>query len=290
MKSLFKFLSYWPLWALQGLGALVGWALWLTRSKRRHVAIRNVSACFPELTQSQVHTRARRAVIAEMQTIAEMPLVWLGSDRRVRKLWADTVGMEHLDAAMARGRGVIMLTMHYGSFEGAAIPFSEQHTITGVAKPQKGALEDLATQGRTRFKGRLVPAIGGQVRRQMIEQLSQGELVYFLPDQDPPPGRGIYVPFFGVQAHTPTLAAKIIREYDAPIVFMFGERLSGSRGFRLHVQPPLDDAIYSHELETAVTALNANIEACVRQFPDQYWWGYRRFRRRPLGEPPFYDD
>lgn len=289
MKLLFKFLSYWPLWALQALGAFVGWMMWVTNSTRRKVAVRNVSACFPELTREQVAKRAKRAVIAEMQTLTEMPLVWLGSDRRVRKLWAGTEGMEHLEAAMAQGKGVIMLTMHYGSFEGAAIPFSEHHTITGVYKPQKGALEDLSVQGRTRFKGRLVPAIGGQVRKLMIEQLQQGELVYFLPDQDPPGGRGVYAPFFGIQAHTPKLAARIVQEHAAPIVFMFGERLAGAKGFRLHIQPPLDDAIYSHDIDTAVTALNANVEACVRQFPDQYWWGYRRFRRRPPGEPDFYD-
>ena len=290
MKLLFKFLSYWPLGALQSLGALVGWMMWLAGSKRRRVAVRNVSACFPELTPAQVRRRARRALIAEMQTLTEMPLIWLGSTPRVRKLWVDTVGMQHLDAAIAQGRGVIMLTMHYGSFEGTAIPYSEHQAITGVYKPQKGALEDLSVAGRTRFKGRLVPAIGGQVRQQMIEQLRQGELVYFLPDQDPPEGRGVFAPFFGVQAHTPSLAAKLIREYDAPIVFMFGERLALGRGFRMHVQPPIDDAIYSHDIDTAVTALNANVEACVQQFPDQYWWGYRRFRRRPPGEPPFYTD
>lgn len=288
MIALFKLLSWWPLRALQWLGALVGWGIWLTRGSRRQVALRNVAACFPELTPAQVKTRARRAVISEMQTLTEMPMVWLGSARRVRKLWVDTVGMEHLEAAMARGQGVIMLTMHYGSFEGAAIPFSEHHVITGVYKPQKGALEYLSVTGRTRFKGQLVPAIGGKVRQQMIEQLRKGELVYFLPDQDPPQGRGVFAPFFGVQAHTPTLAAKIVREYDAPIVFMFGERLPRGRGFRMHVRPPIDDAIYSPDLDTAVTALNKNIEACVRLFPDQYWWGYRRFRRRPEGEPPFY--
>lgn len=290
MKLLFKLLSFWPLWALQALGAFAGWLLWVTGSKRRRVALRNVEACFPELTAEQVQQRARRAVTAEMQTLTEMPLVWLGSTPRVRKLWADSVGMEHLEAAMAKGHGVIMLTMHYGSFEGAAIPFSEHHTITGVYKPQKGALEDLAVRGRTRFKGRLVPAIGGKVRQLMVEQLNHGELVYFLPDQDPPEGRGAFAPFFGVQAHTPTLAAKIVRESDAPIVFMYGERLAGGKGFRMHIRPPIDDAIYSHDIDTAVTALNANVEACVRQFPDQYWWGYRRFRRRPKGEPPFYTD
>lgn len=290
MKLLFKFLSYWPLWALQGLGAAIGWMMWLSHSKRRRVAVRNVSACFPELDDAAVRLRARRALVAEMQTMAELPLIWLGSARRVRALWTGSRGYELLEQVVNEGKGCILLTMHHGSFEGVAIPFSEHHVITGVYKPQKGALEDLSSQGRTRFKGRLVPAIGGQVRQQMLKCLDKGELIYFLPDQDPPGGRGVYAPFFGIQAHTPTLVARLVQETDAPILFIFGERLPRGAGYTLHVRKPRSDDIYSHDVLTSVTAMNADIEAFVRDFPDQYWWGYQRFRRRPPGEPQFYDD
>ena len=290
MKLLFKCLSFWPLWALQALGATIAWLLWFSHSKRRAVAMRNVAACFPDLDDAAVRQRARRALVAEMQTMAELPLIWLGSERRVRALWKDSTGYELLEAVIAQGKGCMMLTMHHGSFEGVAVPFSEHHVITGVYKPQKGALEELSSQGRTRHKGQLVPAIGGSVRKQMLECLAAGELVYMLPDQDPPEGRGIFAPFFGIPAHTPTLVPRLVQESDAPILFMYGERLPRGRGFVFHIRKPVSEDIYSHDLLTSATAMNASIEACVRECPDQYWWGYRRFRRRLPGEPLFYAD
>ena len=130
-------------------------------------------------------------------------------------------------------------------------------------------------------------AAEGGVGRKLIEVLGRGETIYFMPDQDPPPGRGVFAPFFGVDAHTPTLVAKLVQKTGTPVVFFYGERLRWGRGFIAHwfAAPP---EIYSDDLQTSVAAMNAGLERCARDAIEQYWWGYKSFRRRPEGLPRLY--
>lgn len=287
IRFLFTLCSRLSLRSLQRIGDVLGWLLWVGRTSRRRVALRNLERCFPEWSDEQRQAAAREALKHEMKTLTELPLIWLGPDQRLDQLTRELRGEALIDAALARGKGLILLTLHQGSFEGPAIPFSREHVITGVYKPQKGVFEELARQGRTRYRGRLVPAVGGTVREKMVECLARGEIVYMLPDQDPPPGRGEFAPFFGQPAHTPTLASKLIAETGAPALFMIGERLPRGAGFTMHVlEPPAD--VHSPDLATSVAALNRGIEQCIAVCPEQYWWGYRRFRRSPEGAEDFY--
>lgn len=287
MKVLFRLLSLLPLPVLHVLGAAIGWLLWITPNERRRTALINVRRCFPELSESEVRQRARRALGHEMKTVAELPRIWLGPDRALDDLVQRFQGRDILDDALARGRGVILLPLHQGSFEGPSIVLSRTHKITGIYKPQKGALNALSATGRTRYKGELVPAQGGIVSETLVPLLQRGEITYFLPDQDPPGGRGVYAPLFGIAAHTPKLVPRLIQATGATAVFCLGERLPRGRGYvmRFFAAPPgLDDP----DPQTAVEAMNRGVEACIRACPDQYWWGYKRFRRRPPGEPDFY--
>ena len=155
-----------------------------------------------------------------------------------------------------------------------------------------GRLVDVYPEARElgeRFEaaGHELYLVGGTVREKMLECLGRGEIVYMLPDQDPPPGRGVFAPFFGHPAHTPTLASKLIAETGAPALFLVGERLPAGAGYRLHVlEPPA--GIRSPDLATSVAAMNRGIEQCIAVCPEQYWWGYRRFRRSPEGQSDFY--
>ena len=286
MRLLFHVLARLPLVVLHGLGNLIGWLLWLLPNGRRRAAFRNIELCLPQLSTAERRRLVRRSLCHEMKTILEMPVIWLASERRVLGMVKAWHGAEVIDAALAQGKGMILLTLHQGNWEACAIPFSKRYPATGLYKPQKGAVNDLSVIGRSRFGGQLLPAEGG-VGRKLIEVLGRGETIYFMPDQDPPPGRGVFAPFFGVQAHTPTLVAKLVQKTGAPVVFFYGERLSWGRGFIAHwfAAPP---EIYSEDLATSVAGMNAGLERCARDAVEQYWWGYKRFRRRPEGLPRLY--
>jgi KDO2-lipid IV(A) lauroyltransferase len=288
MKLAFHLIALLPLWLLQGIGATAGWLLFLFPNSRQRTAVRNVERCFPELSAAARRRLVRRSLTAEMTTFLETPMVWLCPERRLLSLVKSHENLALFDAAMKGGKGMLLLTIHMGSFEAGAIPLSAQYRLAGIYKPQKGALNDLSVQGRSRCQGILVPAVGG-AGQTLMKLLDEAYGCYIMPDQDPPEGRGVFAPFFGIQAHTPTLAQRIARARPGlPVVLMWVERLPWARGFAVHFSSP-SPGFFDPDPLAAATSLNADLEKIVRRCPEQYWWGYKRFRRRPPGEPAFYD-
>jgi KDO2-lipid IV(A) lauroyltransferase len=117
--------------------------------------------------------------------------------------------------------------------------------------------------------------------RQLIRALRAGRAVGLLPDQVPPEGLGVWSPFFGRSAYTMTLAARLIQQTGATPLIAWGERLPNAQGFRIHVQPFPE--LLSADLEPAVAQINRAMEGLIRQCPQQYLWGYGRYKTpRPL--------
>jgi len=102
-----------------------------------------------------------------------------------------------------------------------------------------------------------------------------------LPDQVPSEGEGEWVEFFGRQAYTMTLAARLARRPGSVTLLAFGERLPRGKGYVVHLRP-LPAALPG---ETDARRVNRALEALVRECPQQYLWGYNRYKR-PRGAPP----
>lgn len=287
MSLLLRLLGCLPLPLLHVIGELAGWLLGCLPNKRKRIALRNIAACFPELSPAAQRRLARQALAHEAMTLLESPRLWLGPETRVLAAVRERRGAELVDEALRQGKGVILLTAHLGSWEIAGMTEPLLRPVTALFKPQKGAANSLIHEGRRRFGCKLVATEGGKMRQVLRPLLENNETIYFMPDQDPPQGRGLFVPFFGVNAHTPVLVSKLIQHTGAPVVYFYGERLPRGRGFIVHYRaaPP---GIYDSDLQKSATAMNAGLEACIRECPEQYWWGYARFRRRPPGERSFY--
>lgn len=287
MALLLKLLGRLPLPFLYFLGTLAGSLLWWLPNNRKQVALRNIGACLPEMSVANQRALVRRALTHEVLTLLECPYLWFAPADKVSKLIRERRGAELVSDALKQGKGVILLTAHLGSWEACGMTQSLLHPMTGLYKPQKGEVDRVIYEGRSRFGVKLVATEGGKMRQVLRPLLENHETVYFMPDQDPPAGRGVFVPFFGVSAHTPVLVSKLVQHSGAPVVYFFGERLPWGRGFIVHylpAPPGIDDP----DLLKSAAAVNAGIEACVRKCPEQYWWGYARFRRRAPGAPYFY--
>jgi Kdo2-lipid IVA lauroyltransferase/acyltransferase len=289
MRALLHVLAHLPLWLLQALGGAIGGLLWLTGSSRKRTALVNIARCMPELSAAEQHRIARASLAHEFMTYVESPRVWLGPKSRVMAQVKAYRNVEALDRAFGRGKGLLLLTLHMGAFEAAAIPMSGIYHVGrwyAMYKPQGGLIDDLSLRGRCRFGGRPLPARLG-VRKAMLPELQQNFGLYYMPDHDPPPGSGVFAPFFGQQAHTPTLIPRVLNESGCAVVFMWGERLPRAGGYIAHfIDAPAD--LYSDDLQRSAAAMNRMLEQCVRECPEQYWWGYKRFRRQPEGAPDFY--
>ena len=147
----------------------------------------------------------------------------------------------------------------------------------------RARLRELEETARARPHLATAPATLGGVR-QMLRALKRGETVGLLPDQVPPDGLGVWADFFGTPAYTMTLAARLAQLSGAPIVLACCERLPRGRGFELRLSPlaeplPLQggDAA-ALQLEQA-EVINRAMQQLILQCPQQYLWGYNRYKR-----------
>lgn len=277
-----RLLARLPLPVLHVLGTLAGWLLWYLPTGQRARTRQHLARCFPEWDGRRRRRVGRRSLVHLGRAFAESALLWFGSADRVRRLVRRVEGEALWREALADGRGVVLMTPHLGSWELAGLYCADRAPITSLYKPQKGPLDAVIKRGRERFGARLVPSTSGGVRA-LLRALRAGESVGILPDQDPPRGSGEFAPFFGIVAHTPVLPGRLATRAGAPALFVVAERLPLGRGFALRFERA-PEAVADPDPAVAATALNLGLERLVRWLPEQYYWSYARYRRRPPGE------
>lgn len=269
--TLLRLLSALPLWLLHGMGWVLGWLVFAFSAVYRQRFIENARQAGLSWRQWAV------AVGHAGRGMAELPRMWFGAPVTIE--WA---GLACVEAAYAQGRGVVFLTPHMGCFEataqGLAERFGADHgALTVLYRPARQPwLAKIMEHARQRPGLATAPTTLAGVR-QMIKALRAGCAVGLLPDQVPPEGMGLWTPFFGKNAYTMTLGAKLAVQTKAATVLTWGERLPWGRGFRLHfseLSQPLSD-----DLNVAVVQINLDMERVIRQCPQQYLWGYERYKQ-----------
>jgi KDO2-lipid IV(A) lauroyltransferase len=276
MLTLLRWMSRWPLWLLHAVGAALGWiSYWLSPTYSRRFDANAAQAGVPR-------DLARPAIAEAGRLIAELPYLWL---RPAQQPILDKVrwdGVELIIAAHAQRRGIVFLTPHMGCFEVTAQAYAErfgpQHgAITVLYRPaRKVWLRSLVDTSRNRPGLAAAPATLAGVR-QMMRALRRGEAVGLLPDQVPPDGMGVWAPFFGKPAYTMTLAARLAQQTGAVLLLAWGERLAHGAGYVVHLAPLAAELPIDAQAESAA-AINQAMEGLIRQCPQQYLWGYDRYK------------
>ena len=278
MLTLFRALSHCPLWFLHGIGAALGWiTYWASPTYRRRFVENVRQADIPA-------AQARPAIAAAGRMVAELPFLWLRpADEPIRpSLTWD--GDALITDALHAGKGLVLLTPHMGSFEVAAQAIAQRFAaefgpITVLYRPaRKAALRAVMDESRARPGVAPAPATLAGVR-QMMRALRRGEAVGLLPDQVPPEGMGVWVPFFGKPAYTMTLAARLVQQTGAALLLIWGERLPHGAGYTVRVSE-LGETLPENDPTQAESAavINRAMERLIRQRPQQYLWGYHRYK------------
>lgn len=271
MPAVFRFFSVFPLWLLHIIGCVLGWVAFAASGVYRQRFLANAALAGYSFAQ------VRAAVGHAGRMVAELPRLWLGAPVPVR-----IEGEPCVEQAWAAGRGVIFLTPHLGCFEMSAQAVAtrwsaQQGPITVLYRPARQAwLAKVMETARNRPGMQAVPTTLAGVR-QMIKALRKGEAVGLLPDQVPPHGQGQWAPFFGKDAYTMTLAARLALQTGATVILARCERLPAGRGYELFFEAlpmPL-----SAQLDEAVVQINQAMEHTIRQCPTQYLWGYGRYKQ-----------
>jgi KDO2-lipid IV(A) lauroyltransferase len=218
----------------------------------------------------------RAAVAAAGRLVAELPRLWFGA--AVPMEWE---GAQWIDAAHRQARGIVFLTPHLGCFEVTAQGYAARYgaqrgPITVLYRPaRKPWLRNLMDSARKPAgAGQRATTLAGV--RQMLKALKAGQAVGLLPDQVPPRGLGVWAPFFGRDAYTMTLSARLAQQTGAQVLLAWGERLPRGRGYVIHVRP-LDGPLAT-DAAVCRAQINTAMERLVRECPQQYLWGYARYK------------
>jgi KDO2-lipid IV(A) lauroyltransferase len=245
---------------------------------RRAVASAQLAAAFPERAALE-----REAILAAHYR--ELGRVWTEYAwmpellrRPAGEVVAAPRGIEHLEAL--RGRGVILLTGHYGNFELLGAWLGRLNPVDFVVKPLSNPRVEAMLQARRRAAGVGTIPLGMSLRA-VSRALRDGRWVAMLADQDAR-RHGVFVPFLGRPASTPVGPARLSIASGAPIVMGFCERCADGR-IELDVMPPMtarDPRAADAALE--LTARHtARLEERVRRRPEMWFWLHRRWKTAP---------
>jgi Kdo2-lipid IVA lauroyltransferase/acyltransferase len=271
-----------PLRLLHALGGALGWAGYLLSPSYRRRLVDNAG-------RAGLSAAERRAAVAEAgRMVMELPRLWLRPRERPIDDPVRWEGAELLDDLLGRGRGLVVLTPHLGCFEVLAQAYAERYgarqPVTVLYRPARQAwLRELEETARLRPALATAPANLAGVRL-MMRALRRGETVGLLPDQVPPAGMGVWVPFFGRPAYTMTLAAKLARQTGAAVAVLWCERLPRGGGYIVHAMPLPEPLPEGGGDEADAAAINRSMEVVIRRKPTQYLWGYHRYKT-PRGAP-----
>ena len=272
----------WPLQRAlgRGLGALLHVAF---RSRRR-IAERNIALCFPELDATRQAALVRRSFSELGIGLFEFARAWWGSVQPMRRDLR-VEGLEHLAAARAGGRGVIVISGHFTTLEIAARLMCDYAPLAGMYRPHdQGAMDWAVKRGRLRYATHMFTR---EELRPALKHLKQGGLLWFAPDQDTRRGESVFVPFFGRPAYSLTSTHQLARLSGAAVI-AFSHVRRDDGGYTLTLSPAFAD--FPTSGASADTArVMAAIEAMVRAAPSQYLWIHRRFKRQPDGRGQLYE-
>ncbi len=266
--GLFSRLS-WPV--LHALGPALGWSAFIFSPTYRRRFLANASRA------GYAWADVRPAVAHAGRFAAEIPRLWLGTPPE-----CSMVNEACVMAAYAERRGVLFLSPHLGSFElmasDAARRWGGRHgPITVLYRPARQSwLAHWMATGRSKPFMKSVPTTLAGVR-EMIKALRRGEAVGLLPDQVPPADQGVWAPFFGHDAYTMTLASRLAHLSGAAVILAYCERLPGGAGFVTHFERLTEPL--SQEAVVGARQINSAMEHAIRQCPQQYLWGYARYKQ-----------
>lgn len=271
-----------PYW-LAGKGA----GLWMRLSPvKRQTTVRNLERCFPDLSLAERELLLRESFRHYLCSILETGHNWYWSQERLLAQCDEFVNEQLAREALATGRGVVVLAPHFGAWEYLGMYLQHIPDIAILYKPPSHpGLERALLAKRRRGGANMIPATASGLR-QLYAHIQAGKGAGVLPDQQPSTGQGRFAPFFGHPALTGVLVPRLVQRTGCVVLASACERLPGGR-YRVHMLP-VDEAIHSTDLDTALAAVNRAVEDCIAIDPAQYLWSYRRFKTQPPGEPDFY--
>ena len=266
------------------IGKFFGWSLTHFNNRNKHISAVNLKICFPELNKLEHNTLLKKSLQENSKTLLEALWLWRNAGTALNCLRGNIVNEKLLKDAASKRLGTIFVTPHFGSWEYAGLLTAAHCNLMILyLSPKIPYLHELSCQGRSSTGATLVETSALNLKS-IIKHLHSGGSIGVLPDQVPPGNGGVYSPFFNRLAYTSVFVSKLARKIHCDVVFCYSVRRQGKavKYDTFYFSAP--DEIYHRDESKSVRVINKFIEDCVAKQPEQYLWGYKRFKRPPPGE------
>jgi KDO2-lipid IV(A) lauroyltransferase len=281
-KALLKFLGLFSRRWVARIADFLGGILFNVAKKHRRIVLDNLTYAFGHEKQpEEIEKIARQVFINLVHVVLE--IAWsLQLDERHLSKHFKIDGYHHIKKAYEKGKGVLVLTAHFGNWEllsviGGMIKFPQSVVVRPLDfKP----LDHFVFKLRTRFGGKIMPK--QRSFRKIIRRLHRGEMVYLLMDQNVDWYEGVFVDFMGHRACTNKGLALLALNTGAPVVPVFMVREKS--GFRAEFGPEIitvQTGDRQKDIEINTQEYNRVIENVVRRYPDQWFWVHQRWKTKP---------
>lgn len=282
--AILRLIAFLPFRTQLSCGRLVGLLLYHLARHRRHIVYVNLQLCFPELDTAAIRALARETMINNTIGLFEAAYVWWGN---IDKLVAVTEvqGLDTFQAALAKGRGVVLLGGHYSTLELGGALLSRFAPLDVTYRRHNNALLDaIITRHRQRYFGAVIER---RQIRQCFRRLKQGHAVWYAADQDYGRRNAVFAPFFGIPAATVTGFRNLARFNDSEVIWIAHYRKADDSGYLLRLSGPFDN-FPSDDNQRDAERFNQILQSTLRDYPSQYMWTHRRFKTRPDHSKNFY--
>jgi KDO2-lipid IV(A) lauroyltransferase len=291
---------YWPIWAVTLFGLMLaflparvrcgladgaGWLFDRIDSKARRIARRNLSLCFPDLTEPDL-----RRLLREHFRIAAHILLGYGqllarSPEHLRGQF-DIEGVEKIERAAAAGKSIILLSPHFLAIEYAGQCLSHDRPMVSMVRLHSNPVMDwVVTRFRTRYGGDIFSHEASLLS--LVKATRAGRWFIYFPDEDKGAESSIFIPFCGIPKATMPLLGRLAASCRAAVIPTLAFYSPARRRFSIEFLDPLDNFPTGDNTQDALR-MNRLIEDMVKRNPAQYLWTAKIFRTRPPGEPGFY--
>jgi Kdo2-lipid IVA lauroyltransferase/acyltransferase len=251
----------------------------------RHTAERNVMLAFPGLSTAERDTIVRRSFESSGRQLAEFSRFPRADAGEMWRLIEGAPGSaEALEAARARGKGILFVTAHLGAWELLVFAYSARfEPIHYMQRPMENSrIDELVRVIRSRFGNQALDK--NKVGLSALRLLRSGKTLGVLADLNSLPQEGVFTPFFGHLACTTAGVAALALPTDATVLPVFAPWDEKRQRYRLHCGPALElvrTGDYARDLELNTARVAAMLETVIRRYPDQWLWIHDRWRARP---------
>jgi len=257
---------------------IIGDSFFLLGRERRKISLENLKRSFPDKDGKELKQIAKRAYRNIAKSLTEYMLFPKLDKARILDL-VEFEGLEVFDSALQEGKGAVLVTGHFGSWElmGAAIS-QKGYPIDFLVGEQHNRLVDNLMN-----KHRMMMGIGiikmGAAAKGVIKALKENRFVAMLSDQDA--GKdGTIVDFLGFPASTPKGPAAFSLKTNAPMIMGFILRRNGKRQKIIleRVEPIEKTSDKGEDIKRLTQAYTSVLEKYIRAYPDHWYWLHRRWK------------